>query len=88
MIARLKSPSGPPNTIIAKGRNRGKTPNAIVAQRENGLTSLFKEVRVFKGGQQKEFDPLFRFRSLFFRPPKPQKLAEMKFEKIQLQDMQ
>ena len=31
----------------AKGRNRGQTPKVIVAQ-ENGLTSLFKEVRVFK----------------------------------------
>ena len=33
--------------VIAKGRHRGKTPNAIVAY-ENGLTSLFKEVRVSK----------------------------------------
>ena len=39
MIARLKSPSGPPNAVIAKGRNRGKTLNAIVAL-ENVLTSL------------------------------------------------
>ena len=49
MIARVKWPSGPQNAVIAKGRNRGQTPNASVAWK-NGLTSLFKEVRVFKGG--------------------------------------
>ena len=47
MIARLKGLSGPPNAVIAKGGKRGQTSNAIVAL-ENGLTSLFKEVRVFK----------------------------------------
>ena len=31
MIARIKQPPGPPNTVIAKGRNRGKTPNATIA---------------------------------------------------------
>ena len=31
MIARPKSPSGPPNAVMAQGRNRGMTPNAIVA---------------------------------------------------------
>ena len=46
MIARLEQPSGPPNAMVAEGRNRGKTPNAIIAK-ENGLDSLFKEVRVF-----------------------------------------
>ena len=48
MIARLKKRSGPPNTVIAKGRNRGITP-MLLSLRKNGLTSLFKEVRVFKG---------------------------------------
>ena len=33
MIARLKQPSGPPNAVIAKGRDRG---------------NIFKEVRVFE----------------------------------------
>ena len=32
MIARLDLPSGPPNAVIAEGRNREKTPNAIVAK--------------------------------------------------------
>ena len=30
MIARLKQPPGPPNAVIGKERNRGKTPNAII----------------------------------------------------------
>ena len=42
MVARPEYPSGAPNAVIAKGRNREKTPNAIAAY------SLFKEVRVFK----------------------------------------
>ena len=37
MLTGLKRPSGPPNTVIAKGRDRGKMP-----------TFLFTEVRVFK----------------------------------------
>ena len=48
MIARLKQPSGLLNVAIAKGGNSGKPPNATVSPRENGLDSLFKEVRVFK----------------------------------------
>ena len=48
MIARIKKrPSGPSNAVIARGRKRGKTPNALVAE-ENSLDSLFTEVRVFK----------------------------------------
>ena len=31
MITGLKSPSGPPNAVIAKRRSRGKTPNVIIA---------------------------------------------------------
>ena len=31
MIARLKQPPGPTNAVIAKERERRKTPNAIVA---------------------------------------------------------
>ena len=31
MIARLRQPSGPSDVVIPKGRNRGTTPNAIVA---------------------------------------------------------
>ena len=33
---------------MAKRRNRGKTPFALFSPRKNGLTSLFKVVRVFK----------------------------------------
>ena len=44
--------------VIAKRRNRGKTPNAIIAW-ENGLDSLFKQGRVFKGMVQT--DPVFPF---------------------------
>ena len=39
LIAGLKQPSGPPNVAIVKGRNREKTPNAIIAQ-ANSLDSL------------------------------------------------
>ena len=31
MIARKKLPPEPPNAVVAKERNRGETPNAIVA---------------------------------------------------------
>ena len=48
MIARLKQPSRPLNAVIAKGRNRGKTPKCYYRLGKNGLDSLFKEVRVFK----------------------------------------
>ena len=47
MIARLKKPSGPRNAVIPKGRMEGKL-QMLLSLRENGLTSLFKEVRVFK----------------------------------------
>ena len=36
--------SGTPNAVIAKGRNRGKTPSATITTKENALDSLFKEV--------------------------------------------
>ena len=50
MIARLKSLSGPPpNAVIAKGRTEGIL-QMLLSLRENGLDSLFKEVRVFKEG--------------------------------------
>ena len=32
MIATLKPPPKPLNTLIAKGRNTGQTPNAIIAK--------------------------------------------------------
>ena len=41
-------------------RNRGQTPDAIVAS-ENGLTSLIKEVRVFKVVAHVCGDPLSRY---------------------------
>ena len=47
MIARLKTLPGAPNAVIAKGRNRGKL-QMLLSLRKNALTSLFKEVRVFK----------------------------------------
>ena len=61
MIARPKQPSEPPNAVIAEGRKRGKTPDAIIV-RKNGLDSSFKEVRASRfcnsGG------PPFPFRAL------------------------
>ena len=50
MIARLKEPSGPRNAVIAKGRKEGKL-QMLLSLRENVLSSLFKEVRVFKAGR-------------------------------------
>ena len=47
MIARLKKPSGPPNAVIAKRRTEGNL-QMLLSLRKNGLTSLSKEVRVFK----------------------------------------
>ena len=40
MIARLKKPSGPPNAVIAKGRNRGITPNVIRRESSGGMEWL------------------------------------------------
>ena len=45
-IARLEKPSGPPNAVVAEGRDRGKTP-MLMPPRKNGLDSLFEEIRVF-----------------------------------------
>ena len=47
MIARLKYLSGAPNAVIAKGETEGKL-RMLLSPCQNGLDSLFKEVRVFK----------------------------------------
>ena len=47
MIAREKWPSEPPNAVIAEGETEGKL-QMLLSLRKNGLSSLFKEVRVFK----------------------------------------
>ena len=39
-IARLEKPSGPPNAVIAKGRNRGKNSKCYCRLGKNGLDSL------------------------------------------------
>ena len=48
MIARLEQPSGPPNAVIAKRRNTRANSRMLLSLRKKALTSLFKEVRVFK----------------------------------------
>ena len=60
-IARQKLPSGPPNAVITKRRNRGKL-QMLLSPGKNGLTSLFK-VRVFKEGRHNAptSPTLFRF---------------------------
>ena len=52
MIARIKSPLEPPNAVIAKERNRWEL-ELLLSHRKDGLTSLFKEVRVFKESSSK-----------------------------------
>ena len=47
MIARLKKTSGPRNAVIAKRRKEGEL-QMLLSLRKDGLTSLFKEVTVFK----------------------------------------
>ena len=49
LIARLKHKTAfrTPNAVIAKGRTEEKL-QLLLSLRKNGLTSLFKEVRVFK----------------------------------------
>ena len=62
MMARLKHPSGPPNSVNAKGRTEGKL-QMLLSPRKNGLTALFKEVRVFKvPDPQTTWDKRKRFR--------------------------
>ena len=68
MIARLKKTSGPRNAVIAKGRKEGKL-QMLLSLRKNGLTSLFKEVRVFKVLRSK-------FRSLGTTPISGKTLSE------------
>ena len=49
MIARLKSPSGPANAAIAKGKKqREKLQMHLYSLGKYGLDSSLKEVRVFK----------------------------------------
>ena len=48
MVARLKSPSGPPNAVVAKGYEAEGKHQRPLSPWNKGLTSLFKEVRVFK----------------------------------------
>ena len=51
MIARLKKVPGPPNAVIAKGRNSRKTPDAIVAcEKRPGLLTLTTHTPLIKGG--------------------------------------
>ena len=47
MLRSLKQPSGPPNAAIAREETKGKA-QMLLSLRKNGLTSLFKEVRVLK----------------------------------------